>query len=76
MSNPKFITDVTRNIWDMDELKALSVLPDPDNPKWVKVQNFDADSKSWFGTVEFSVPAEFAIQLGQALIACAGELKK
>jgi hypothetical protein len=65
-------TEVVRKVYNDEDGVYLEVGPSPDNPSWVRIYA-NEKNQDWFGKIDVVMPAEFAAQLGEALIAAAKE---
>lgn len=65
--------EVVRRAWEPSEGVCIEVGEFGDNPDYLCLRTVDAKSAEWFGRLEISMSAEFALALGEALIACAKE---
>ena len=67
------VTDIIRRIQNKDG-RSLDIRPWPDAPDCVAIMAEGGENKEWFGQVELSMDADFARQVGEAIIACADEI--
>lgn len=66
--------DVVRRVFVLGEPVHLEVGPGPDG-FGVELRTGDAKSAEYFGTIEITFDKDLARVLGEALIACAGEVE-
>lgn len=65
--------EIVRKVYENDTGCALSVGPCPDCPGNVQIHAASKEDKDYFSDVRFSVPAAYAMLLGQALVAAGNE---
>ena len=66
--------ETIRRVHLSDEGVFLEVGDFPDAPEVLEIRTVRKEDKEWFGDLQFTLQPEFAIDLGQALIA-AGHAK-
>jgi hypothetical protein len=64
--------DVIRVVWSQD-YDPLTVAPSADCPGYVTVEPRGADAESFWGKFSITMPKELALQLAEAIRACAEE---
>lgn len=64
--------DIVRLVW-AEDYEPLTVEPSADCPGYVRVYAKDGASKEFWGSVDFNMPKDFALQLAAAVTACAEE---
>lgn len=70
------ITDVLRRVFVTSETAYLEIGPYPDCSDTIELRTTDEASKEWFGKHSIIMSPEYAIALGQALIASAQDMQK
>ncbi len=70
-----YSVELIRRVYDADHGACFEIGPDSDGLDCVQLRTPDAASKEYFGDVRFTVPAEMAELIGQALIDAANEAK-
>lgn len=74
MSDQKAYCDIQREV-GMEGDSPLTVRPCPDFPlECVQLLANGAAAEQYWGSIRLSMPKQMAVELGKALIACAGEL--
>lgn len=64
--------DVVRHVW-CAEYEPLVVAPSAECPGYVLVETRSEEAKEFWGKVSITLPREMALQLAEAIRACAEE---
>jgi hypothetical protein len=67
--------DVIRTVW-CQEYESLRVAPSADCPGFLTISTPDRDAEEFYGKVDLTLPRELAVQLAEAILACAGDCIK